>query len=76
MGTRWTMASDKNLFPMDRGERGALAFLTLFSVAAFLPIWRSIDVAGMALTGWMMATLMVISPIVTLWVFRRTRQRG
>ena len=57
MGTRWTMASDKNLFPMERGERGALAFLTLFSVAAFLPIWRSIDVAGMALTGWMMATL-------------------
>ena len=74
MGTRWTMASDKNLFPMERGERGALAFLTLFSVAAFLPIWRSIDVAGMALTGWMMAALMVISPIVTLWVFCHSDQ--
>ncbi len=70
------MAGDKNFFPMERAERGALVFLLLFSVAAFQPIWRSVDVAGMALTGWMMAALMVISPIVTLWVFRRTRRRG
>jgi len=71
------MAGDKNLFPMARGERSALAFLILFSIAAFLPVWRTVDVAGMALTGWMMAALMVISPIITLWVFRHTgRRRG
>jgi hypothetical protein len=69
------MAGGKNLFPMARAEWSALAFLMLFSVAAFLPVWRTIDVAGMAFTGWMMAALMVISPIVTLWVFRRSRQR-
>jgi uncharacterized membrane protein len=69
------MARDKNLFPMARGECSALVFLVSFSVAAFLPIWRTVDVAGMAFTGWMMAALMVISPIVTLWVFRRNRRR-
>jgi Flp pilus assembly protein TadB len=69
------MAGNKNLFPMARGERYALAFLILFSIAAFLPVWRTVDVAGMALTGWMMAALMVISPIITLWVFRRTGRR-
>ena len=69
------MTGNRNLFPMERGERGALTFLILFSVVAFLPIWRGIDVAGMALSGWMMAALMVISPIVTLWVFRRGRRQ-
>ncbi len=68
------MAGDKNLFPMAHGERSALAFLMLFSVVSFLPIWRTVDVAGMALTGWLMAALMVVSPIVTLWVFRRSRR--
>ena len=69
------MAGDKNLFPMARAERSVLVFLILFSVGAFLPIWRSIEVAGMALTGWLMAALMLISPIVTLWVYRHTGRR-
>jgi hypothetical protein len=69
------MAGDKNFFPMARGERPALVFLILFSIASFLPMWRTIDIAGMAFTGWMMAALMVISPIVTLWVFRRERRQ-
>ena len=70
------MAANQNLFPMTRAERAALIFLMLFSVCAFLPSWRSINVAGMALTGWLMAALMVISPVVTLWVFRRNRQQS
>jgi divalent metal cation (Fe/Co/Zn/Cd) transporter len=70
------MAAHQNLFPMTRAERAALTFLMLFSVFAFLPSWRSINIAGMALTGWLMAALMVISPVVTLWVFRHIRQQS
>ena len=69
------MAGDKHLFPMERAERSALVFLILFSGGAFLPVWRGVEVAGMALTGWLMAALMLISPIVTLWVFRHTQRR-
>jgi hypothetical protein len=59
---------------MVRGERAALVFLILFSAVSFLPIWRTVEVLGMALSGWMMAALMVISPILTLWVFRGGRR--
>ncbi len=69
------MAESKNFFPMTRNERFALLLLILFAAASFAPTARSVEVAGMALTGWLMAALMVISPIVTLWVFRRTRRR-
>ena len=70
------MAGSKHFFPMARGERSALLFLILFSAVCFLPVWRSLEVAGMALTGWMLAALMVISPILTLWVVRSARRRG
>ena len=70
------MACGKHFFPMARGERSALLFLILFSAVCFLPVWRSLEVAGMALTGWMLAALMAISPILTLWVVRSARRRG
>ncbi len=60
---------------MARGERFTLLLLILFSAVSFLPIWRSFEILGMALSGWMMAALMVVSPILTLWVFR-CRRRG
>jgi hypothetical protein len=69
------MAGGRQFFPMARGERFALAFLILFSVVCFLPVWRTIEVVGMALSGWMMAALMVASPILTLWVVRSGRRR-
>jgi len=69
------MAAVRNFFPMGAGEKGALAFLVLASAASFLPITREVQVAGMALFGWLMAGLMVLSPILTLWVFRRGRPR-
>lgn len=69
------MTRDRPFFPMPRSERSALVFLILFSLVSFLPVWQRLELAGMALTGWMMAALMVISPILTLWVFRR-RRRG
>ncbi len=69
------MPGDRDFFPMARGERFTLWLLILFSAISFLPIWRTLEVLGMALSGWMMAALMVVSPILTLWVFR-CRRRG
>ena len=56
---------------MRRGELAALVFLVLFSALAFLPIWREVELGGMALFGWLMAALMLISPALMLFVFRK-----
>ena len=69
------MARGKNFFPMAKGEKIALGILILFAAASFLPIARSVEVAGMALFGWLMAALMLLSPVLTLWVFLRSRPR-
>ncbi len=69
------MAGEGSFFPMARGERLALAFLILFSAFCFLPVWRELELLGMAVSGWLMAALMLISPVLTLWVFGR-RGRG
>ena len=66
----------KSFFSMERGEWIALAFLLIFSAITFLPIWREIEVGGMVLFGWLMAALMVLSPALALFVFRRDRPRG
>jgi hypothetical protein len=70
------MAQGKHFFPMARGELIALSALILFAAASFHPIARSVEVAGMLLFGWLMAALMLLSPIVTLWVFWRGRPRS
>ena len=69
------MGRGKNFFPMPRGEKFVLGVLILFAAACFLPPARSVEVAGMSLFGWLMAALMVLSPVLTLWVFRRGRPR-
>jgi hypothetical protein len=69
------MARGENFFPMARGEKVVLGVLIFFAAASFLPMARNVEVAGMALFGWLMAALMVLSPILTLWVFRRGRPR-
>ena len=69
------MARGKYFIPMAKGERFTLLFLILFAAACFVPAARSVEVAGMALFGWLMAALMLVSPILTLWVFRRGRRR-
>jgi len=65
----------KSFFRMGRGEVATLVFLILFSVFSFLPLWRTIEVAGMAVFGWLMAALMVISPALALTVFVSKRRR-
>jgi hypothetical protein len=60
---------------MGRGERPTLVVLILFSILAFLPVWRSLEVAGMVAFGWLMAALMVISPALAFFVFWRDRRK-
>jgi len=60
---------------MAKKERFALLLLIGFAAASFAPPARTFQIAGMALFGWMMAALMVISPILTLWAVRRGRPR-
>jgi len=52
-----------------------LGVLILFAAASFHPVARSVEVAGMALFGWLMAALMLLAPILTLWIFLRGRPR-
>jgi len=60
---------------MAKGEKIALGVLIGFAAASFLPIARRVEVAGMALFGWLMAALMLLAPVLTLWAFRRGRPR-
>ena len=64
-----------SFFPMRRSEGLALAFLIAFSIVSFLPPWRELEVAGMAVFGWLMAALMLVSPALMLLVFRRGGKR-
>jgi len=69
------MSWERNFYPMPKGEKTALGVLILAATAAFLPIARSVEVAGMVLSGWLMAGLMLLAPILTLCVFRHGRPR-
>ena len=55
-----------NFFPMPRGDRWYILAILLFAVVSFLPWSHRIQVAGMALFGWLMAALMVVAPVVAL----------
>jgi len=58
--------SPSGFFPLERADRWTLAVLVVYAVVAFLPWWREVEVGGMALFGWLMAGLMVLSPILAL----------
>lgn len=66
----------KSFFPMRRREAGALVFLVAFATFAFVPAWRTVEVGGMAVFGWLIAALMLISPALTLVAFLRRRGDG
>jgi hypothetical protein len=55
-----------NFFPMPSGDRWFLLTIIIFSVIAFLPWMQDIQISGMALFGWMMAVLMILSPVIAL----------
>ncbi|MEE2876661.1 MAG: hypothetical protein VX822_02610 [Candidatus Neomarinimicrobiota bacterium] len=62
-------------FKMERGDRWYLIVITLFSIIAFMPWTRALDVGGMSLFGWLMALLMVFSPAIALYqLFLRKNQ--
>ena len=55
-----------NFFPMSRGDLLFIVTLLAFAVVSFLPWSRDAEWAGMAMLGWMMAILMVLSPTIAL----------
>ena len=61
----------KQFFPLGRGEALLLVFLIMVAVISFLPMWRTMEIGGMAVFGWFMAALMVTSPLLALLLFRR-----
>jgi hypothetical protein len=65
----------KQFFSMRWQEAAALLFLVAFSAFSFLPGWRRVEIGGIALFGWWMTALMLISPVLTLLVFVRDGRR-
>lgn len=65
----------KEFFSMRKGEAAVLAFLIAFSAFSFLPAWRQLEIGGIAVFGWLMIALMLISPVLTLFVFLRDERR-
>ena len=57
----------KSFFPMVRREGTTLVFLIAFAAFAFIPVWRELVVGGMAVFGWLIAALMLISPPSRSW---------
>jgi len=55
-----------DFFTMPRGDLFFLAALLAFSFVSFLPWARSMEWCGMAMQGWMMVALMVLSPTIAL----------
>lgn len=71
-----TMGSKRSqFFRMPAAERGYVLVLLLFSGVSFLPWWRDTKLGGLAVLGWLMAILMVLSPALALWLFARDRGR-
>ncbi len=51
---------------MPPGDLAYLAVVIVFAAVALLPWTRDITVGPMALLGWLMAALMVLSPAIAL----------
>ena len=69
----------KSFFPMPRSEAAMLVVLVAFAAFAFIPAWRTAELWGMAVFGWLIAALMVLSPtlaLLTFWLGRGNRTGG
>ena len=60
-----------NYFQIPRGDLVFIVVLLVFAVVSFLPWSREYQWAGMAMLGWMMAILMVLSPVIALIRLKR-----
>ncbi len=67
-------ARGTGFLPMPARERRALLGLVLFSAAAFLPVFGRIEIGGVAVFGWLMAALLVGSPLALLALLRAERR--
>ena len=56
----------KSFFPMAWGDLAYLVLLVVFAVVSFLPWSRDLTLGNMAMLGWLMAALMVLSPLIAL----------
>ena len=59
---------------MRRSELAALSITIGWAVMSFLPVWREPEIGGVSVFGWLMATLMVLSPILALLALRGGRR--
>jgi hypothetical protein len=76
-GRRGDGEEGSGFFRLERADLWTLVVLVLYSIVAFLPWWRTVEVGGMALFGWLMAGLMVLSPLLALarlWARRGGRR--
>ncbi len=62
-------------FRMRPAERAYILVLLAFSAVSFLPWWRDPKIGGLAVFGWLMAILMVLSPMIALLLFAHDRVR-
>lgn len=60
-------------FSLERGDRYLIVGLLLFAAVSFLPSVRAIHLGGMSLLGWLMAALMIASPLLALARLRGRR---
>ena len=65
-----------NFFPVKRGDLAFIVILLLFAFVSFLPWSRDSAWAGMDMLGWMMAILMVLSPVIALIRLRQERSEA
>ena len=63
-------------YSMKRGDLLYIVSILAFSVISFLPWTRRISILGMALFGWLMVALMVLSPMVVLLRFLAERNKN
>ena len=65
-----------SFFRMRPSERWFLILLVVFAAGSFLPWWRDLDVAGISISGWWIAALMIVSPVAALLIFVFERSRN
>lgn len=56
----------RSFFPMSRGDLVYVVAVLAFAVVSFLPWSRDVEIGGLALLGWLMAALMIFSPVAAL----------